>query len=150
MDFDELITTIKAGARGWLVKNEITSETLMRAIDVVMLGGLMLPPCLCWKEKGTESAHVLPGILVNRGHAEVDSSRSSMTVPLQNNFRRLSNREQAILRQLTLGFSNKHIARNLDIAEATVKVHIKQLLRKIEADNRTQAAVWAMKYLSND
>jgi two-component system, NarL family, nitrate/nitrite response regulator NarL len=41
------------------------------------------------------------------------------------------------------GSPNKVIARKLDMAEATVKVHIKSLLRKIEVGNRTQAAIWA-------
>ena len=41
------------------------------------------------------------------------------------------------------GASNKHIARELQIAEATVKVHVKSVLRKIRVKNRTQAAMWA-------
>jgi len=55
-----------------------------------------------------------------------------------------SRRESEILRCLVEGCSNKVIARNLGIAEATVKVHLKGLLRKIRAANRTQAAVWAL------
>ena len=42
------------------------------------------------------------------------------------------------------GDSNKSIARKIDIAEATVKVHVKAILRKIRVQNRTQAAIWAM------
>jgi len=42
------------------------------------------------------------------------------------------------------GDSNKVIARKIDIAEATVKVHVKAILRKIRLSNRTQAAIWAM------
>jgi two-component system nitrate/nitrite response regulator NarL len=42
------------------------------------------------------------------------------------------------------GLSNKTIARELDIAEATVKVHVKGLLRKTQMANRTQAAVWGL------
>jgi DNA-binding CsgD family transcriptional regulator len=57
-------------------------------------------------------------------------------------FERLSNREKMILTQLMQGASNKHIARELNIAEATVKVHVKNLLGKIRVDNRTQAAMW--------
>jgi DNA-binding NarL/FixJ family response regulator len=56
----------------------------------------------------------------------------------------LSPREKCILRWLLLGDSNKVIARKIDIAEATVKVHIKAILCKIRAQNRTQAAIWAM------
>jgi two-component system nitrate/nitrite response regulator NarL len=56
----------------------------------------------------------------------------------------LSEREEQILKDLVKGLSNKTIARKLDIAEATVKVHMKSVLRKIRVANRTQAAIWAL------
>jgi two-component system nitrate/nitrite response regulator NarL len=56
----------------------------------------------------------------------------------------LSPREKLILRCLIEGASNKCIARKIDIAEATVKVHVKAILRKIRVQNRTQAAIWGM------
>jgi two-component system, NarL family, nitrate/nitrite response regulator NarL len=56
---------------------------------------------------------------------------------------RFSNREQTILDLLMQGSSNKRIARQLNIAEPTVKVHIKTILRKLGFSNRTQAAIWA-------
>jgi two-component system nitrate/nitrite response regulator NarL len=46
------------------------------------------------------------------------------------------------------GDSNKIIARKFDITEATVKVHVKAILRKIQAKNRTQAAIWAASHLT--
>jgi two-component system nitrate/nitrite response regulator NarL len=49
-----------------------------------------------------------------------------------------------MLEGLVKGHPNKVIARTCDIAEATVKVHIKAILRKIRVENRTQAAIWAM------
>lgn len=55
-----------------------------------------------------------------------------------------SDREWEILRCLSSGKSNKVIARELSIAETTVKVHIKSLLRKLSVSNRTQAAIWAL------
>ena len=58
----------------------------------------------------------------------------------------LSPREKSILRCLVEGDSNKSIARKIDIAEATVKVHVKAILRKIRVQNRTQAAIWAMNH----
>ena len=58
----------------------------------------------------------------------------------------LSPREKSILRCLIEGDSNKSIARKIDIAEATVKVHVKAILRKIRVQNRTQAAIWAMNH----
>ena len=52
-----------------------------------------------------------------------------------------------ILAQLIGGASNKHVARELNIAEGTVKVHVKSLFRKIGVDNRTRAAMWAIDHL---
>jgi two-component system nitrate/nitrite response regulator NarL len=66
---------------------------------------------------------------------------------------KLSEREAQILSHLTQGASNKHIARDLGVAEATVKVHLKSILRKVKVANRTQAALWAqqqMKRAAND
>ena len=57
-----------------------------------------------------------------------------------------SDREWEILRCLASGSSNKAIARELSIAETTVKVHIKSLLRKLGVSNRTQAAIWALNH----
>jgi DNA-binding CsgD family transcriptional regulator len=56
----------------------------------------------------------------------------------------LSKREHQILRCLVYGMSNKLIARELNIAETTVKVHIRGVLRKTRLSNRTQAAIWAL------
>ena len=56
----------------------------------------------------------------------------------------LSPRESQVLRWLVDGASNKVIARKMQITETTVKAHIKGLLRKIRATNRTQAAIWAL------
>jgi len=67
--------------------------------------------------------------------------RSDYTTPP-----RLSARQQAILRCLIEGDSNKTIARKISIAEATVKVHVKAILRKIRVRNRTQAAIWGMNH----
>ena len=55
----------------------------------------------------------------------------------------LSSREAQILERLGAGSPNKVIARELGVAEATVKVHVKSVLRKINVSNRTQAAIWA-------
>jgi two-component system nitrate/nitrite response regulator NarL len=59
---------------------------------------------------------------------------------------RLSERETQILDGLVKGFANKVIARRCDITEATVKVHMKSILRKIRVGNRTQAAIWALEH----
>ena len=56
---------------------------------------------------------------------------------------KLSKREMEVLRGLTQGKSNKEIARDLDIMEPTVKLHMKTLFRKLDVSNRTQAAMVA-------
>jgi two-component system, NarL family, nitrate/nitrite response regulator NarL len=56
----------------------------------------------------------------------------------------LSQREHQVLACLALGQSNKAIARQYNMSEGTVKVHLKAILRKLKAQNRTQAAVWAI------
>jgi two-component system, NarL family, nitrate/nitrite response regulator NarL len=62
----------------------------------------------------------------------------------------LSAREAAILTCLIEGASNKAIARKFDLAEGTVKVHMKAILRKIGMANRTQAAIWAAEHLPHE
>jgi two-component system nitrate/nitrite response regulator NarL len=57
----------------------------------------------------------------------------------------LSEREEQILKALVRGYSNKMIARIHSVTEATVKVHMKAILRKIRVANRTQAAIWAVR-----
>jgi two-component system nitrate/nitrite response regulator NarL len=66
--------------------------------------------------------------------------------PTLQNHPRLSEREAQILDGLVRGHANKVIARSCDITEATVKVHMKSILRKIQVANRTQAAVWALEH----
>ncbi len=56
----------------------------------------------------------------------------------------LSSRETEILRYLSSGMPNKTIARELNVAETTVKAHVKMILKKTKAENRTQAAVWCI------
>jgi two-component system, NarL family, nitrate/nitrite response regulator NarL len=66
----------------------------------------------------------------------------------RSNDARLSPREKEMLSHLVAGQSNKLIARDLGITEATVKVHLKSVLRKIKVENRTQAAIWALENMS--
>jgi DNA-binding NarL/FixJ family response regulator len=56
---------------------------------------------------------------------------------------KLTHREMQVLEGLTKGQSNKEIARDLDLAEPTIKLHVKTLYRKIDVNNRTQAALVA-------
>lgn len=58
----------------------------------------------------------------------------------------LTNRELQVLRHLAFGLSNREIGRSLDISVETVKEHVQNILRKIDASDRTQAAVWALRH----
>ena len=84
-------------------------------------------------------------------HEDVSVSIGAMqqrplNVPSLRNHPELSEREAQILDGLVKGHANKVIARTCDITEATVKVHMKSILRKIRVGNRTQAAIWAMEH----
>jgi two-component system nitrate/nitrite response regulator NarL len=81
----------------------------------------------------------------NASHLNGHKGDTQWTSTLQNH-PRLSEREAQILDGLVRGHANKVIARSCDITEATVKVHMKAILRKIQVANRTQAAVWALEH----
>jgi two-component system, NarL family, nitrate/nitrite response regulator NarL len=117
---DALRDAMNAGADGYLMK-DVSPEALIQSLELVMMGEKVFP---------TNLASML---------LSLDSTPSPM-----NSIRGLSPREQEILQALVTGASNKLIAIKLGITEATVKVHLKTLLRKIDVNNRTQAAIWAM------
>jgi two-component system nitrate/nitrite response regulator NarL len=118
----DMARLLNAGADGYLV-NELSAEAFSLSLLLVMQGEKVLPSTLA-------------GVLANeRGEAS--------HAPLLQGQRHLTERETQILRCLLNGYSNKHIARALTISEGTVKVHLKSLMKKIAAANRTQAALWA-------
>ena len=86
------------------------------------------------------SARLPSAPVVTNEEARIGASDDSFSLRVRHG---LSEREEQILRDLVEGLSNKIIARKLDIAEATVKVHMKSILRKIRVANRTQGAIWA-------
>jgi two-component system nitrate/nitrite response regulator NarL len=108
-----------AGADGFLAKT-VSPEALVQSLQLVMMGEKVYP---------TNLASLL--------------AEAGAPVP-QDSLRGLSAREQEILHLLVTGASNKAIAIRLGITEATVKVHLKTVLRKVDVGNRTQAAVWAL------
>jgi two-component system, NarL family, nitrate/nitrite response regulator NarL len=117
---------VVAKAVGWSVDayllKDMAPEALTRSLQLVMLGQQIFPTSLMASLMAADAPEPAAG----------------------SSIRGLSPREVQILRHLTTGHSNKAIARALDISEATVKVHLKALLRKVRANNRTQAAIWAM------
>ena len=121
-DLEQMLAAIEAGVAAYLVKST-SHEALVKTLDLVMLGETIFPVTV------------------------FTQLRETATAPNPGNARGLTERETAILECLTEGASNKVIARKLDIAEATVKVHVKTILRKLQAKNRTQAAMWASTHL---
>jgi two-component system nitrate/nitrite response regulator NarL len=113
-------------------------EVLTTSLELVMLGESMLPGALV--------GSILDGVASN---PEPQPERTSpvQVQPSASRQTNLSVREKEILGSLMNGAPNKIIARKLDVAEATVKVHVKAILRKIGVANRTQAAMWAMSHL---
>jgi two-component system, NarL family, nitrate/nitrite response regulator NarL len=125
-DVKQLLAAFQAGADAYLVKT-ISCEVLIKSLDLVMLGESVFPAAAL-------------GLL---GQPDVDQGTEISHNVDEVSPRGLSARETVILRCLMQGDSNKLIARRFDITEATVKVHVKAILRKIHAKNRTQAAIWA-------
>lgn len=115
---------LQVGLDGHLNKS-MSSEALRRSLHLVMLGEAVFP------------AHI--ATLLSGGSGEMPTPAPSGALASD-----LSKREIEILRCLLAGQSNKTIARNLCITESTVKMHFKNVMRKIRAQNRTQAAVWAI------
>jgi two-component system nitrate/nitrite response regulator NarL len=128
----------QAGAHGYFV-SAISCDVFVKSIELVMMGETVFPPPLLSSRLPARSHHH-PEITLPHREDKMASPgpADDATMP------KLSPREMAILRHLIEGNSNKSIARKIDIAEATVKVHVKAIPRKIRVQNRTQAAIWGM------
>lgn len=124
LSVDELAACLRAGARGYLL-NSISKEAMIHSFTLIVLGETVFPSglALAWISGGVSS-----------GRSVADRAQG----------RDLTRRETEILDCLTAGASNKQIGRDLGITEATVKIHMKSLIRKIGVNNRTQAALWAI------
>lgn len=122
-----LADMFSAGADGYLLKS-ITPSALIESLRLVALG-----------EK------VFPSMLTDFLGA-MRASQSGTSERVRVGDVALSQRELDIIRRLADGHSNKAIAKELSITEATVKVHLKTVLRKLGASNRTQVAIWAVQH----
>jgi two-component system nitrate/nitrite response regulator NarL len=123
---------VEAGASGFLPK-DISADALRYSLELVVLGEQIFP--------------TVQSLLEAKPPAPVAAREVTLDLPRHIP---LSARESQILNCLVNGLPNKTIARNLNMAEATVKVHLKALLRKINARNRTQAAIWGMNHAYRD
>ncbi|MEA2725943.1 MAG: two-component system, NarL family, nitrate/nitrite response regulator NarL [Acetobacteraceae bacterium] len=155
---EQFLAALGAGADGYLLRNEISPDAVLKSLELVLVEGVVVPQGFTkilnsraelQVHTATEIARLEPIPPTVQLQPEPDSAPPRpVEDAIQNGFlERLSDREHVILMQLTQGASNKHIARELNIAEATVKVHVKSLLRKIRVSNRTQAAMWAMNHV---
>jgi two-component system nitrate/nitrite response regulator NarL len=119
---DDLVAAIRSGADGYLLK-DMEPEDLLAAIDGVLNGHTVI-------------GERLTGLLARALRDEAAARQRDSAI--------LTERENEILRGLAQGLANKLIARNLGITEATVKVHVKNLLKKLGFHSRLEAAVWAV------
>ncbi len=132
----DMARVLKSGANGYFA-TIATCDDFIKSLELVMGGQTVLPSEGMASVLGSE----MTGATDVAGH----SDSVPIEVPLADaDAPRFSARELYILRCLTEGSANKVIARECDIAEGTVKVHVKAILRKIKVQNRTQAAIWAL------
>lgn len=118
----EVLPAIRAGAAG-LVFKDIDPAALANAIRTVHSGHILLPPDV--------AAALLAG--------ESREGRIDALTP----------RERDVLDEIAEGRSNKEIARNLRLAEKTVKSHVSSILMKLEVEDRTQAALYAVRHTNS-
>lgn len=126
----DLGAALRAGAQGYLLK-DIEPEELVPALEAALLGNSVV-------------AREMVGSLAQlvRGSTGVNPQEPLPATP----FADLTPRELEILEHLAGGFSNKMIARALDITDGTVKLHVKAILRKLGMRSRVEAAVTAAEH----
>jgi len=127
-DEADLAGALRHGAHGYLLKTT-DSDELLAAIERCMSGESVLSPVMTAK-------------LVSA----FKSSTRAEPVTAADEADALSPRELDVLRELARGASNKEIARTLNIAETTVKIHVQNILRKLRLSSRVQAAVFASEH----
>lgn len=130
-DEQDLAAALRGGARGYLLKTA-DSEMLATAIERAVRGDSTVSPEMTGKL--VDAFRGLSG-----GSADAEAAPAAGDERLAS----LSPRERQILAEIARGASNKEIARTLDIAETTVKIHVQHILRKLGMSSRVQAAVFA-------
>jgi len=125
---EDLASALQAGARGYLIKN-IDAGYLVRAIERAAAGESVLAESMAAK-------------LV----AQLQKQREPRAPAPPSELDKLTPREREILACQARGESNKLIARVLDLAESTVKIHVQNILKKLGLSSRVQAAVFAVEH----
>ncbi|RDJ99728.1 response regulator [Paraburkholderia lacunae] len=129
-DENDLAAALRGGARGYLLKT-VDSDGMAAAIVRTMAGESAISP-------------EMTGKLVTAFQSLQSGSKVDEASPDQDPIHTLSAREDEILGHITQGRTNKEIARALNIAEATVKIHVQHILRKLKLSSRVQAAAYAV------
>ncbi len=124
-DDDDMLEVIRAGASGYLLKDVEPGE-LLKAIHTVYEGRPAFHPIVTSRLLG-------------------EYNRLSMPVRKDDEISMLTEREKEVLSLIAQGESNKNIAHKLFISEKTVKNHITSIFRKLKVEDRTQAAIFAIK-----
>jgi DNA-binding NarL/FixJ family response regulator len=127
-DDDKAIPAIQAGAQGYLLK-DIPPDVLVHAIREAYIGNVQLHP---------EIAKKLMEAVAGQ---EVKVSRF-----VKDSYDSLTEREQEVLNLIAQGLSNREIAERIFISEKTVKTHVSNILAKLHLEDRTQAAIYALKH----
>ncbi|MED2839457.1 response regulator transcription factor [Bacillus wiedmannii] len=130
---DYVLPALEAGADGYQLK-EVQPEQLVASIIAVHEGNANFHP------------KVTPALF---GRSAVKKEKEKEKEK-ENPFSMLTKREQEVLREIAKGRSNKEIAAELHITEQTVKTHVSNVLAKLEVDDRTQAALYAVKHGGNN
>ncbi len=126
-DAQDLLEALHLGARGYLLKN-IETDFLLDSIRRAASGESVMSP-----QMATRLADAVRLPQKNPKAAVVETNK-------------LSPREAEIIVMLAAGASNKEIARKLELAESTVKIHVQGILRKLNLTSRVQAAVFAVEH----
>jgi len=141
-----LASALEDGANAALFSS-VSSNALVSTLRAVINGKLILVDARLWsleiQPKAEERASPL---LQNRTSPPLQNEAPWEVADEPQALKQLSAREIAILERIVRGDSNKHVARFFNIAEPTVKAHVKAIFRKIGANNRTQAAIWALNH----
>lgn len=139
-DEQDLAMALRNGAQGYLLKT-IDGDLLAQAIERAARGEPVVSPELMGKLVAAFQSQGAP-VLAPPLPAEPPAAAPA-TPAVPDGAVPLSPREEEVLREIARGASNKEIARTLDIAETTVKIHVQHILRKLGLSSRVQAAVYA-------
>jgi len=127
-DEEDLFSALKYGAKGYLLK-KIGVDTLIKSIDLIAKGEVIISPSLA-------------GTFLN----EFVSMRQEKEAREAEDEDNLSEREIEVLNLVARGATNREIGEELTIAEQTVKVHVKNILEKLQLRNKQQAAAYAVQH----